>query len=286
MTTTNQRLTQFRNQVLHIEPSPRWIRGISGGTTVVDSRHASSSAPRRLAVAGPSTTSPPKTCAWTCSSPPAPQERPAHRRSDLLQPEGRRQVVEDAAWSFGEPFASEDVDRADAPDLRGYVAFEWDKIESWFEEAEEIFRHPRDPYKRVDCIPSTRHVRVTLGGEVVAESDRPDHPVRDWPQAALLPPEDRRPHRVVARQRHSHRLPLQRHRLLLLDGRGRQNYRGHHLVLPAGAPGGDAHRRRLRLLLRREGRHVRGQTRGTSASRARQSARPVGRALCFGHGRG
>jgi uncharacterized protein (DUF427 family) len=82
-------------------------------------------------------------------------------------------LVEDAAWSFGEPFAGEDVDRDDAPDLRGYVAFEWDAIDSWFEEAEEIFRHPRDPYKRVDCIPSTRHVKVTLGGEVVAESDRP-----------------------------------------------------------------------------------------------------------------
>lgn len=172
--TTTDRLTRFRNQVLHIEPSPRWIRGYSGGIAIVDSKNAilvRSTAPRR--------------------------GRPTYYfptdevRMDLLQPSSTTKndrhigdatyynlktgdkVIEDAAWSFGEPYATEDVEHSDAPDLRGYVAFDWDKIDSWFEEAEEIFRHPRDPYKRVDCISSTRHVKVTLGGEVVAESDHP-----------------------------------------------------------------------------------------------------------------
>ncbi len=59
------------------------------------------------------------------------------------------------------------------PDLRGYVAFVWDAMEAWFEEEEEVFKHARDPYKRIDCLPSRRQVRVILGGEVVADTDRP-----------------------------------------------------------------------------------------------------------------
>ena len=33
--------------------------------------------------------------------------------------------------------------------------------------------HARDPYRRVDVLHSSRHVRVTLNGEVVADSERP-----------------------------------------------------------------------------------------------------------------
>jgi uncharacterized protein (DUF427 family) len=45
-------------------------------------------------------------------------------------------------------------------------------MDAWFEEDEEIFVHPRDPYKRVDVIASSRPVRVVLGGETVAETRR------------------------------------------------------------------------------------------------------------------
>jgi uncharacterized protein (DUF427 family) len=55
----------------------------------------------------------------------------------------------------------------------GYVAFKWDLMDRWFEEDEEVFVHPRDPYHRVDVLNSSRHVKVVLGGEVVAESDQP-----------------------------------------------------------------------------------------------------------------
>jgi uncharacterized protein (DUF427 family) len=82
-------------------------------------------------------------------------------------------TVEDAASTFGEPYTTEEGFTEEAPDMRCYVTFAWDKLDSWFEEAEEIFAHPRDPYKRIDCIKSTRHIKVTLGGEVVAESDNP-----------------------------------------------------------------------------------------------------------------
>jgi len=46
-------------------------------------------------------------------------------------------------------------------------------MDAWYEEEEEIFLHPRDPYKRVDVLKSSRHVRVVLSGETIAESDRP-----------------------------------------------------------------------------------------------------------------
>jgi uncharacterized protein (DUF427 family) len=46
-------------------------------------------------------------------------------------------------------------------------------IDQWYEEDEEVFVHPRDPYHRVDVLESSRHVRVSVNGEVVAETDRP-----------------------------------------------------------------------------------------------------------------
>ena len=43
-------------------------------------------------------------------------------------------------------------------------------VDAWFEEDQEIYVHPKDPYKRVDIIPSSREVRVHIGGKMVAES--------------------------------------------------------------------------------------------------------------------
>ncbi|KAI9688951.1 MAG: hypothetical protein M1822_000688 [Bathelium mastoideum] len=40
----------------------------------------------------------------------------------------------------------------------------------WFEEDEQVFVHPKDPYKRVDILPSTRHIKIGLDGQVLAES--------------------------------------------------------------------------------------------------------------------
>ena len=33
-----------------------------------------------------------------------------------------------------------------------------------------MFVHPRDPYHRLDVLPSSRHVRISLDGELLAES--------------------------------------------------------------------------------------------------------------------
>jgi uncharacterized protein (DUF427 family) len=57
--------------------------------------------------------------------------------------------------------------------LNGLARFEWDALDAWYEEDEQVFVHPRDPYTRVDALRSTRHVRVEVGGTVLAESASP-----------------------------------------------------------------------------------------------------------------
>lgn len=54
--------------------------------------------------------------------------------------------------------------------LNGHVAFEWLSMDHWFEEDEEVFFHARDPYTRIDILPSSRRVRVEIDGVTVADS--------------------------------------------------------------------------------------------------------------------
>jgi uncharacterized protein (DUF427 family) len=74
--------------------------------------------------------------------------------------------IENAVWGYPSPIEG-------APDLSGYVAFYWNKVDNWFEEDEEVFVHARDPYKRVDAIRSSRHVEIRINGETVADTTRP-----------------------------------------------------------------------------------------------------------------
>jgi uncharacterized protein (DUF427 family) len=57
--------------------------------------------------------------------------------------------------------------------LRGLIRLEWGAMDAWFEEDVEVFTHPRNPYTRVDILPSSRHVRIDLDGVTVAESTSP-----------------------------------------------------------------------------------------------------------------
>ncbi|MGC4941926.1 DUF427 domain-containing protein [Kribbella sp. DT2] len=68
------------------------------------------------------------------------------------------QVGSGTAWQY------------DEGELAGLVRFEWDAVDSWFEEDEEVFVHPRNPYSRVDALKSCRHVQVSLDGVVLADS--------------------------------------------------------------------------------------------------------------------
>jgi uncharacterized protein (DUF427 family) len=51
--------------------------------------------------------------------------------------------------------------------------FDWDALDAWYEEDEQVFVHPRNPYVRVDALRSHRHVRASLEGVTLAESTTP-----------------------------------------------------------------------------------------------------------------
>jgi uncharacterized protein (DUF427 family) len=57
----------------------------------------------------------------------------------------------------------------DDPDLGGRVVVEWAPF-AWVEEAHPVTGHPHDPFKRIDLLPSDRHVVVSLGGTVLADT--------------------------------------------------------------------------------------------------------------------
>jgi uncharacterized protein (DUF427 family) len=57
--------------------------------------------------------------------------------------------------------------------LRDLVRIDWPAMDEWLEEDEPVYTHPRDPYKRVDILASSRHVRVEIDGVTVADSVRP-----------------------------------------------------------------------------------------------------------------
>jgi uncharacterized protein (DUF427 family) len=61
----------------------------------------------------------------------------------------------------------------DVPALRDLVRLDWNAMSEWFEEDEPVYTHPRDPYKRVDILASSRHVRVEVDGATVADSRQP-----------------------------------------------------------------------------------------------------------------
>jgi uncharacterized protein (DUF427 family) len=76
---------------------------------------------------------------------------------------GDREAI-DAAWCYED---------SKLPELCGRVRLEWEAMDAWFEEDEEVFVHPRDPHTRVQILPSSRHVLVAIDGFVVAETFRP-----------------------------------------------------------------------------------------------------------------
>ncbi|KAF2817834.1 DUF427-domain-containing protein [Mytilinidion resinicola] len=54
--------------------------------------------------------------------------------------------------------------------LAGLVKTIFGAIDQWFEEETPIYIHPKDPYKRISILPSTRRVRVALDGVTLAET--------------------------------------------------------------------------------------------------------------------
>ena len=150
-------------RALYLEPTPKRIRVIVGGETIADSSSA-----MMLHESGHQ---------------PIYYFPPEDVRSDVLEPSDRHthcpkkgdasyhtirvgdHVVEDGAWYYPEPLDG-------APPIKDLIAFYWNRMDRWLEEDEEVFGHPRDPYHRIDVRRSDRLVRVSLDGELLAESTR------------------------------------------------------------------------------------------------------------------
>ncbi|GAC1328464.1 MAG: DUF427 domain-containing protein [Chloroflexota bacterium] len=158
-----------------VELSPRRVRVIFNGETIADSTHAVLLRESNLL--------------------PVYYFPPADVRQDVLTPTDLHtrcpykgeasywtisvgdRVADNGMWGYVDPLPGRE-------DIAGYRAFYWNKMDAWYEEDEQIFQHPRDPYHRVDVLQSSRHVRVEVDGQIVAETTRPrllfetGHPTR------------------------------------------------------------------------------------------------------------
>jgi uncharacterized protein (DUF427 family) len=158
-------MTQARSQLRH-EPIERRVRAQIGGETVVDSRRALLLwEPRRI-----------------CPSYAVPAEDIAAELSPAPEANGQAAGVLHPGIPFSVHTAAGDPltvgDRVGAgfrfadDDLAGYVGLDFRAFDEWYEEGERIFSHPRDPFHRVDVLPSSRSVRIEVDGDVVAETTR------------------------------------------------------------------------------------------------------------------
>jgi uncharacterized protein (DUF427 family) len=100
-------------------------------------------------------------------------------RTDLLEPDVRsvHSPSRGAARTFtiragGKAVQGAALRYEESPieQLRDLIRFDWNSMDAWFEEDEEVFTHPRDPYTRVDILASSRHVRVEVDGTTIAHS--------------------------------------------------------------------------------------------------------------------
>jgi uncharacterized protein (DUF427 family) len=166
------------------EESPRRVRIVFGGETLADSRHV-----LLLREAGclPAYYFPTRDVSMERLKASDYRNRCPHKGEAVyFTVVGPSRTADRAAWNFTNP-------PPECAELRDYFSFEWNQMDAWYEEDEEIFVHPRDPYKRVDVVQSSRHVQVLVGGEEAANTRRPrllfetNHPVRYY-----LPPQDAR----------------------------------------------------------------------------------------------
>jgi uncharacterized protein (DUF427 family) len=72
---------------------------------------------------------------------------------------------ENAVWAYESPIG-------EAAWLQGYGSLYHEQADEWWVEDERVFGSLRDPFHRVDVLPSSRRVRITAGDEVLADTDR------------------------------------------------------------------------------------------------------------------
>jgi uncharacterized protein (DUF427 family) len=150
-------------RTIYLEPTPKRIRVEVGGEVVADSRHAFILHESGLQ---PTYYFPPEDVRAEVLEP---TDRHTHcpKKGDASYYTIRTggETVENGAWYYPEPLD-------DAPFIKDLVAFYFDRMGRWLEEGEEIGVHPRDPYHRIDVVSTDRHIRISLDGELLAETGR------------------------------------------------------------------------------------------------------------------
>jgi uncharacterized protein (DUF427 family) len=52
----------------------------------------------------------------------------------------------------------------------GLVEIAWDAADEWLEEDEPLLGHARDPFHRIDALRTSRHIRVSLSDQLLADT--------------------------------------------------------------------------------------------------------------------
>jgi uncharacterized protein (DUF427 family) len=150
-------------RTIYLEHTPKRIRVEVGGEVIADSRRAFMLHESGLQ---PMYYFPPEDVRTDVMTP---TDRHTHcpKKGDAsyytIQAGG--ETVENGAWYYPAPLD-------DAPFIKDLIAFYFDRMGRWMEEGQEIGVHPRDPYHRVDVLKTDRHIRVSLDGELLAETSR------------------------------------------------------------------------------------------------------------------
>ena len=69
------------------------------------------------------------------------------------------------------PGAVGDLPNVEVPEAPGYVSVPWDAVDTWIEEGRELVSYPPNPYHRIDCRPTRRHLRAEVAGTVLVDTD-------------------------------------------------------------------------------------------------------------------
>ena len=103
-------------------------------------------------------------------------------RTDLLSDTGETSDTPSRGTAKVYSIVTDEVEVVDAvhgyddsplESISGTFTIDWKAMDHWFEEDEEVFVHPRDPYTRVDILASSRHVQIDIDGVRVADSTSP-----------------------------------------------------------------------------------------------------------------
>src|SRR5499427_1134519 len=148
-------------RALRIEPSPKRVRSYLAGHLVADSRHPV------LVWEGPH-----YPVYYLPAADIAAELVPAGR-TEHSPSRGEAEILDVKVASATAAGAALRYPESPLAELRGLVRLDWNAMSEWLEEDEPVYTHPRDPYKRVDILASSRHVRVELDGVTVADSRQP-----------------------------------------------------------------------------------------------------------------